>query len=292
MIEFSSGKFRILNYLLITLLLITTLFLIRNIINLLSVKMNTNMVVNGNMATSKKSFDKKDIMFYSIILEKNPFGDPMKFHPLVATYGTEADDIGTLSDIMLVGTAVGPGKMSYAVFELTDKKGQEVFTYGEEVFNYGILTGIESEYVKIKQGSDIITINIIDINSRSEMPQSKANNLQSSFVKKIGERDYLINRESVEKALENPEQILTDARLLPNFTEGKQEGFKVYEVRRGGLYESLGLRNGDILLRINDLDISSPEVAIQAMSALRGMNRINLDIMREGTKLSLNYQIR
>jgi len=88
-------------------------------------------------------------------------------------------------------------------------------------------------------------------------------------------------------------QILTDARFLPNVKKnGKQEGFKIYEVRPGRVYESLGLKNGDTLLRINGLETSNPEVAIQAMSAFRGMDRINLDIIRNGTRMSLSYEIR
>lgn len=79
---------------------------------------------------------------------------------------------------------------------------------------------------------------------------------------------------------------------MPNIKNGVQEGFSISEVRPGGLYESLGLRNGDILLRINNLEISKPEVAIQAMSALRGMNTVNLDIIRNSSKLTMSYQIR
>lgn len=290
MTEFSSEKLRVFNYLLIILILITTLFLIRNIIGLLT--QSTEHRVQNTEHRTQSTEHRMDIMSYSIILEKNPFGKPVKLYPLVAPHDTGTETVRTPSDLILVGTAVGPKEMSYAILELKDGKGQDVFTYGEEVFNYGILTGIESEYITIRQGSDIITITMIDISSRTEIPQLRVSDSESTGVRKIGERDYLIDREKVQHALENPEQILTDARLLPNFQDGKQQGFRVYEVRSGGIYESLGLRNGDILLKINDLDISSPEVAIQAMSALRGMDRINLDIMRRGTRLSLNYQIR
>jgi len=275
---------------------ITTLLFVRNVISLLFVNKSPSAInKKGDDITRKKSFKKTDIMLYSIILERNPFGAPMKFFPLIVKQDIETGDSRSVSDLILVGTAVGPEEMSYAVFESKSKgtPGQEVFTLGDKVFDYGVLTVVEPGYVRIKQGNDIITIAMVDIDTLTKRPRLKNGRVhQNSFVKKIGERYYLLNREKVQEALENPQQILTDARLLPNFRNGKQVGFKVYEVRPGGLYESLGLKNGDILLRINGLDISSPEVAIQAMSALRGMNRINLDIMRNGAKLSLNYQIR
>ncbi|MBI5050370.1 MAG: hypothetical protein HZC11_05770 [Nitrospirae bacterium] len=74
--------------------------------------------------------------------------------------------------------------------------------------------------------------------------------------------------------------------------DGRQEGFTLSEIKPGGLYDSLGLRNSDVLLNVNSLEISSPDVAVQAMSALRGMDRVNLDIIRNGEKITMTYQIR
>ena len=79
---------------------------------------------------------------------------------------------------------------------------------------------------------------------------------------------------------------------MPNIKDGRQEGFSISEVVPGGIYSSLGLRNGDILLRINGLEISNPEVAIQAMSGLKGMSNIDLDVIRNGRKISMNYRIK
>lgn len=63
-------------------------------------------------------------------------------------------------------------------------------------------------------------------------------------------------------------------------------------MKKGGVYESLGLEDGDILLRVNDFPITGPESALQAFNALKGMDRIELDIMRRGQRISMTYQIR
>ncbi len=54
----------------------------------------------------------------------------------------------------------------------------------------------------------------------------------------------------------------------------------------------VGIRNGDVLLRINDFPIESPEKAIQAFVSLMGQSRIKLDMVREGQPASFNYDIR
>jgi general secretion pathway protein C len=85
--------------------------------------------------------------------------------------------------------------------------------------------------------------------------------------------------------------LLTEARLLPNILEGRQQGFVLTEMKPGGIYQSIGLQDGDVLLRINDFDISSPESALQAFTALKGMDVVQLDIIRDGTPMTLTYRI-
>jgi general secretion pathway protein C len=113
-----------------------------------------------------------------------------------------------------------------------------------------------------------------------------------AFAQKVGEKEYILDQKRIQEALNTPEQILTDARLLPNIRDGRQEGFNISEVKTGGLYDSLGLRNGDVLLKVNRLEISSPDVAMQAMSALKGMDRVNLDVIRNGSRMTMTYQVK
>jgi general secretion pathway protein C len=85
---------------------------------------------------------------------------------------------------------------------------------------------------------------------------------------------------------------MTDARFIPHIVDGRQQGFTLKEVKPGGIYQSLGLQNEDVLLRINEYDISTPDKALQAFIALRGLDRADLDIVRNGSKMTMTYQIR
>jgi general secretion pathway protein C len=288
--------FRYVNYLLAALIVITGLFLIRNIVNISFSGGQSESAEAEDNSKKTAAVRKKDIMNYSNILEKNPFGQPMKLIPIAALKQQEKS-YETPSDLLLIGTVTGPDSLSYGIFEDKSQSPskQEVFALGENVFNYGTLKQINSTSVRIEQDSAVFTLSIpfdykspvTDIN---KTPLSS--NMQTSFAKQIGERDYILDSRKVQNSIENPEKIMTDARLLPNFENGKQKGFKISEVIPDGLYHNLGLRDGDILLRVNGLSISNPEVAIQAMSALRGMNRVNLDIIRNDENLSMNYQLR
>jgi general secretion pathway protein C len=101
-----------------------------------------------------------------------------------------------------------------------------------------------------------------------------------------------VDRFKVEEAIEHPQQLMTDARLQPVFRDGKQYGFVLKEVKRDGIYYKLGLRNNDILLRINEFDITDPETALRAFTQLRGADEIELYILRNGKEKRLRYIIR
>jgi general secretion pathway protein C len=301
MLEFSLKKIRYLNIIIIALIVVSSLVIIRLIVDIsFSKKEPYSASIDGKQA--RKAVKGINIMQFSPVLEKNPFGKPMKLQPIGLSKESEKAVAGPteISDLLLIGTVVGPRYISYAVFQEKTKAGQQdIFTYGEKVYDYGILTKIERSTVEI-QKDDLSYSLQIDFEKLSDKSgKSRVRNMsrkrstsRGTFAKKIGEREYLLDRAKVQKSIENPEKVLTDARLLPNIIDGRQEGFKISEVVPDGLYHSLGLKNGDILLNINGLEISNPEVAIQAMSALKGMNRINLDIMRSGENMSIDYQIR
>ncbi len=301
MLEFSLKKIRYLNIIIIALIVVSSLLIVRFIVDK-SFSKKGIYPVSSVTNQSRKTVKGMNMMQFAPVLEKNPFGKPMKLEPIRVSKKSETAFKGPteMSDLILIGTVVGPRYVSYAVFQdKTKARQQDIFAYGEQVYDYGTLTKIERSEVEIQREGISYSLKIDyekpggkKENRPVRSKQSKRNTSRGTFAKKIGEREYLLDRSKVQKSMENPEKVLTDARLLPNIIDGRQEGFKISEVVSNGLYHSLGLQNGDILLNINGLEISNPEVAIQAMSALKGMNRINLDIMRSGENMSIDYEIR
>lgn len=307
--EISLKKFSVINYIIAASIIAAALLLTRNIINFSFSGKKPGPAITDQTIRADESSKKNNLMYYSTILEKNPFGPPLKFHPASVSEtdpGQTKKEYGPVSNLILLGTAAGLHELGYAVF--IDKSGaadsgEALFTYGEDVFNYGKLRKINYASVEIERDSVIYTIRIPFDDTGSgpdtaeQAPEQadtdrETRSSRKSFAKKIDEKTYVLDSRKVQQSLENPQQLLTEARLLPVIKDGKQEGFILSEVVPEGMYHSLGLRNGDTLLKINGLQISNPEVAIQAMSALKGMNSIELDIIRDGARMSMSYEIR
>jgi len=190
MLEFSLKKLRFFNYFLAALILIAGLLLIRDIISFSLLKKGRPAAVLKDKISLKPAVEKKNLMHYSSILEKNPFGPPMPLRPIAVSQaeGKEIPDV-SLSDLILVGTAVGSDNFSYAIFEdRTQAKGpQEIFKLGENVFNYGRLKKIGKSSVEIERNSSTFTVSIPDvIETKSDTPEQTAETQKSSFARQIG----------------------------------------------------------------------------------------------------------
>jgi hypothetical protein len=109
----------------------------------------------------------ENIMKYAPIVEKNPFGPPMEFNPIVREKERISNQ-GSPTELLLFGTVTGPDNLSYAIFTDTSRSSpvrQELFTLGEEVYNYGTLTNIKKDFVKLTQGAKTYTIPIVETES-------------------------------------------------------------------------------------------------------------------------------
>ena len=193
---------------------------------------------------------------------------------------------------MLIGTVVGPKELSYAVFK--DSSGlQEIFKVGESVSGLGVLYSVKKDKVIVRHGGKTVEIPIEDVQVKEvKKPVSVGTLFTSAFAQKIGRDTYIVDQRKIQQAISNPSQMMTDARLRPNVNDGKEGGFILSEVKIGGIYHSLGLQDGDVLLRINEYDISNPERALQAFTALKGLERVQIDLIRRGSKMTMTYQIK
>jgi general secretion pathway protein C len=112
-----------------------------------------------------------------------------------------------------------------------------------------------------------------------------------STLRQTGPEAYAIQRQDVENTLANLNQIAMQARVVPAFTNGVSKGFKLFAMKPDSLYARLGLKNGDILQRVNGFALDSPTQALEAYNHLRGSSRIELEIERDGQVVRKTYSV-
>jgi type II secretion system protein C len=114
----------------------------------------------------------------------------------------------------------------------------------------------------------------------------------SIHVNKIGENAFSLDEATVTELTGNINQFMTQVRIIPYFEANKSAGYRLAAMRPGSAFAQLGFQGGDIIQRINDVELTSPEKMYTIFQNLKDEKRVTIDILRRGQKNTLTYEIR
>lgn len=115
-------------------------------------------------------------------------------------------------------------------------------------------------------------------------------------IKQVSDNEFVIQREAIEQTLSNLNSIVTQARVIPNFSTGEGgekvvDGFRIYRIQPRSIFQFLGLRNGDVIKSINGEKMDSVEKGIKLLQDLRNETRFSLNIERQRSPLEISYEV-
>lgn len=110
-------------------------------------------------------------------------------------------------------------------------------------------------------------------------------------IQSTGENEFSVPRAEVDSALENMSQLFTQIRAVPHFEGGQSIGFRLFAIRRGSLFDRIGLKNGDIITSINGTEMNDPARAVGLIQELRDVNNLRVGAIRNQQPLDLSYNI-
>jgi len=236
----------------------------------------------------------EDLAFYAPILANGLFGKAAQGQLTAVVNAPAAAQAAAPAtapaDLMLLGTAVGSFRETFALVRNTTKQEERVFRLGDMVFDAGRLVEVTRERAFIVVGGK--KVELLTPLTPPAAPAQPATPQGGVTVANVGGGNFVIDQRALNAALDNPAQAMTDARLLPSQKDGKVEGFRVSEVKPNGVFAMVGMKNGDILLRLNDFPVDSPDKALQSFIALKGQSKLKLDLIRDGQPTTFNYDIR
>jgi general secretion pathway protein C len=238
----------------------------------------------------------EDLLFYSPILSTGLFGKATQgqLSPIVSAATTTAAAPATApTELLLLGTATGSFRETFALVRHTAKQEERVFRLGDMVFDAGRLVQVtrEQAYIVVN-GKKVELLTPMTPPAASSGQAQQPSTRPAGGVSATGAGTYVIDQRALNAALDNIGQAMTDARLLPSQKDGKVEGFRATEVKPNGVFAMVGIKNGDVLQRLNDFPIDSPDKALQSFIALKGQSRLKLDMIRDGRPVTFNYDIR
>ncbi len=91
--------------------------------------------------------------------------------------------------------------------------------------------------------------------------------------------------------LKNPTSFGQFAIPVPYNENGKLRGYRLQPQGDRALFDSVGLKDSDVIVAINGVDLNNPAQGIKALRTLQSAKQINVTILRNGAEMPLQFDI-
>ena len=226
---------------------------------------------------------KRPLAYYAPITTKDVFNPPR-------AAGPEQQAPTVPLNAKLLGTAPGVDIDSFAIIQDETNKTEQLYRVGDKLQNRTLI-GVEWDRVVLEGGQGEEILKIVEPGGKAgTAPVAPA--VGSGSVQQRGDTDFVIDRAEVDRAMENMNQLFTQIRAVPHFQDGKAAGFRLFAIKQDSVFEKIGLKNGDIITRINGNELTDPARAMALIQELRNEGRVTVDVNRNRQPATLNYEIR
>jgi general secretion pathway protein C len=214
---------------------------------------------------------------YTSILDRGLFGDGTKpSSSPVPVQSTMYKLIGTVEGEVFAGAV------------LADSAGQVFYQINRKLPDGSAIIKVERHKISLRRADgEIIEIEVAD--DTKIVPVQKS---LSAGVKKLAGNNFLVDQREVLASTENMGQMLTQAQTVPYMEKGKIAGFRITRIVPGSIYAKIGLQNGDVIQQINSQPLDDPGKFFQLYQGLRSEKSISIDLLRNGSRQTMNYDIR
>ncbi len=195
--------------------------------------------------------------------------------------------------LRLVGTLMGPGTLSGAVLEDTAKKIQKFYHVNESVIPGRVmLAHVQKASVILKVGPSYGILKAqFTVDDDKGQNVSAGDSASPHGIRRLDANHWLIEARAVHSAIRNLNQLMMQARAVPNMVGGKPNGFRIVEIQPGSLYQEVGLLPGDVIEAINGMSMSDPQNFMKALSTLGTATQVSIDLVRNGAPQTFSYQV-
>ena len=240
---------------------------------------------------------------YYALIQKRDIFNSAKPPPPPSGEDDKEPEVTTLR-LKLWGVAIREDEDSYSIIEEEKKRQQGVYRVGDTVPGGAELKAVEWDRVILTRNGKDEILEMQDgltggkrsaptrFSSASSSSGSKRPKSPVKGVEVVSDTEYIVDREEVDNALENMSQLFTQIRAVPHFEGGESTGFRLFAIRRGSLFDKIGLKNGDIIRNVNGQAMNDPTRALALLEELRDSSDLTVAVTRNRKEKTINYTVR
>ena len=201
-------------------------------------------------------------------------------------------------NLKLWGTALAHDpSQSFAIIEDQAARRQVLYRVGDTILEVATLARVEWDRVVLSRdsGEEVLEISSARASGKDAAPAAAggaAPGAGNERIRKTADNKFLIDRRELESTVANINEVFTQARAVPFFENGKTVGFRVFAIKPGSVFEKIGLQNGDVINRVNGVELTDPTKAISLFTELQNEGHIAVDLQRNKQAKNFSYEIR
>jgi len=204
----------------------------------------------------------------------------------------EVKDEVTMTNMILKGL-YGNEISGYIIVAMKNKiKKTSIVEVGEIYQGYKLKTILKDKVIFTKNGKNyILEVKEVKtskyIRSASGLPAPPS--LNSAKSKPI--RSNAVSRNDIKHYIKNPSQIWRDISIGEVKKNNKITGFKVNRIKAGSRFALLGLKQGDLIIKANNVKLDSYRSAMSIYKNINNLDAIEIIVLRNNQEVELVYEI-
>ncbi len=186
------------------------------------------------------------------------------------------------------------GRDARAVIEDTETHRQELYRVGDTI-GAGRIAAIDWDRVTIAGagGEEVLELSPPESAPAADAPtEAAAPTSTDDRIRRTGENAWVVDRRELAGPTEGMSGLMTQLRAVAEVRDGHPAGFRLFQIRDDSLFARLGLRDGDVVRRVNGAEIGEPAALLGFLTRLRTEPRVALDIVRGDSPRTLVYDLR
>jgi general secretion pathway protein C len=263
----------------ITILSYETIDLFYKILSFSLIKQNTVVRSQAPPPSTKEVQKAASIDAYGIVTERNLFLSTLK-----AVRDKESDMVGLDSDnkaanFDLKGTIAGSSSFGYIFIEEHGSNKQKLYKLGDMIGS-SKLVKITRNTATLRSGGKDTTVKVKASIEGQLLPDSPDKGASQKMT---------LSKKAVSDNLAKLDDIMKQAVFRPYMNKGVNDGFIISNIVPGSIYEKMGLREGDVIMSINNKKIQSASNLLQISTMIQAGNNISINIKRNNRDETINY---
>ncbi len=201
--------------------------------------------------------------------------------------------LGLAGRLRLIGTVLGDERGVFAIVEEQASKQQSLYHLHDSVLDLGEVAEIRRNGIVIRQGNveELLELGISEGQAALTSATGTAPNPQAGPAPMVPLRK-VVDRREVEQAMNDLPKLLSQARAVPNTVNGAINGFRLDYIAPTSFYEKIGVQAGDVLQRVNGVDIRDPSTMLNLLQQLKNEQTVKLDLVRNNQRSTITYELR